>query len=89
MWTFILLVAMIGFPRHLKSLLGIINLITNSAIKFPHLALRNVFPSYLLVTCYILNFIPFILVMRFIHEPLARTLRATSIPRNDLNKLID
>ena len=27
--------------------------------------------------------------MRFIHEPLARILRATSIPRYDFNKLID
>ena len=28
-------------------------------------------------------------VMRFIHEPLAWILRATSILRNDFNKLID
>ena len=27
--------------------------------------------------------------MRFIHKPLARILRATSVTRNDFNKLID
>ena len=30
-----------------------------------------------------------VFVMRFIHEPLARILRAASIPRYDLNELID
>ena len=38
---------------------------------------------------YLFNIISFILVMRIIHEPLVRILRATSIPRNDVNEVID
>jgi len=44
---------------------------------------------YLIIVITYLIFISFILVMRFIDEPLARILRATSVPRNDFNKLID
>ena len=46
-------------------------------------------PSLDFVINYLILSLIFILVMRFIHEPLALILRATLIPRIDFNKLID
>ena len=43
----------------------------------------------LLLLIIIYLFFSSLLVMCFIHEPLARILRATSIPHNDFNKFID
>ena len=50
--------------------------------------LFNSYYCYSVIIYLILSLI-FILVMRFIHEPLAQIPSATSIPRNDFNKLID
>ena len=43
----------------------------------------------IIVFIYLLLFFISVFVMRFIHEPLARILRATSILCYDFNKLID
>ena len=53
-----------------------------------YVSLFNSYYCYFVIIYLIFSLI-FILVMRFIHEPLARILRETSIPRNDFNKLID
>ena len=50
--------------------------------------MQHLLNFYIIVMCLLL-FFSFAVVMHFIHELLARILRATLIPRYDFNKLID